>query len=104
MAIPKDHISLLIADGRRAKEWQLGLSGQGLRAQAIKTSGSDAAKGDYWLVVPLAERFAGQRFVTDVLAGRADLPRSAPFSGPLLWGAWAIVLALVAVFGVALLG
>ncbi len=95
--IPRTHISLLIADGRRAKEWRLGLRKQGLNAAALETSGSDAAKGDYWLIVPKEERVRGQQFVSDVLAGKAELPRSAPVSGPLLWGATAIVL-LMAVF------
>ncbi len=93
--VPAHHTSLLIANGRRAKEWRMGLARQGLRVQQIATSGSDAAKGDFYLVVPEAERFAGQRYVSDVLAGSVQLPRSAPVSGPLLWGAWLIVLALL---------
>lgn len=103
MPIPKDHISLLIADGRRAVEWKLGLQKEGVRAQAIETSGSEAAKGDFWLVVPKEDRFVGQRFVTEVLAGRRELPRSAPVSGPLLWGAWIIVLSIAGLFVAALL-
>jgi len=103
MAIPKDHISLLIADGHRARQWQLGLSKQGLNARAIETSGSCAAKGDYWLVVPSEERFAGQRFVSDVLAGRADLPQVARIRGPLLWGASIIVIAVLGLVVAAIL-
>ena len=73
----------------------MGLGRQGLRVQQIATSGSEAAKGDFYLVVPESERLAGQRFVSDVLAGRQDLPRTAPVNGALLWGATAIVLAIV---------
>ncbi len=94
--LPPNHISLLIADGRRAKEWDLGLRREGLDSRQIETSGSDAAKGDYWLVVPKEQRPAAQRFVSDVLAGKRKLPTAAPVSGPLLWGASIIVLALVA--------
>ena len=94
--VPPGHISLLIADGRRAKAWGMGLRKEGLHARRIETSGSDAAKGDYWLVVPEEERFAAQRFVSDVLAGKRDLPSSAPLSGPLRWGAAIIVLAMTA--------
>ena len=74
----------------------MGLRKEGLHARRIETSGSDAAKGDYWLVVPEEERFVAQRFVSDVLAGKRDLPSSAPLSGPLLWGAAIIVLAMTA--------
>jgi len=101
--VPPKHISLLIADGRRAKEWEMGLRAQGLAGRRIETSGSDAAKGDYWLVVPETQRFAAQRFVSDVLAGSQSLPTSAPVSGPLLWGAAAIVLAVVGLIVAALL-
>jgi hypothetical protein len=94
--VPPNHISLLIANGRRAQEWRMGLRREGLDAQRIETSGSDAAKGDYWLVVPEEQRFTGQRFVSDVLAGKRELPASAPVSGPLLWGAGVIVLAMLA--------
>ena len=101
--VPPHHISLLIADGRRAKEWRMGLRREGLDAQRIPTSGSDAAKGDYWLVVPELQQKTGQRFVSDVLAGKRSLPASAPVTGPLLWGAAAIVLALVGLAVAALL-
>lgn len=94
--VPPNHISLLIADGNRAKEWELGLKREGLSARRIETSGSEAAKGDYWLVVAEEERFAAQRFVSDVLAGKRELPKSAPVGGPLLWGAGVIVLAMLA--------
>ena len=94
--VPPNHISLLIADGRRALEWELGLRREGLSARRIETSGSEAAKGDYWLVVPEGERFAAQRFVSEVLAGNRELPTSAPVGGPLLWGAAAIVAGVVA--------
>ncbi len=93
--VPAKHISLLIADGRRAREWELGLRGEGLRASRRPTHGSDAAKGDYWLVIPEEQRFAGQRYVSDVLANKRELPKSAPVGGPLLWGAAAIVVAMV---------
>lgn len=94
--LPPNHISLLIANGRRAKEWRLGLRKEGFDAQSIPTSGSDAAKGDFWLAVPEEERFGAQRFVSDVLAGKRSLPKSAPVSGPLLWGAGIIVVAMLA--------
>lgn len=74
----------------------MGLRREGLDARHIETSGSDAAKGDFWLVVPEEQRFAAQRFVTDVLAGKRTLPASAPVSGPLLWGAGIIVFAMLA--------
>ena len=101
--VPRNHISLLIADGRRAREWELGLRGEGLHAKRTPTRGSDAAKGDYWLVIPEAEQLAGQRYVSSVLAGKKDLPKSAPVGGPLLWGAALIVLALLALVVAALL-
>jgi hypothetical protein len=100
--VPPNHVSLLIASGRRAKEWRMGLRRQGFAAQSIETSGSDAAKGDFWLVVPEEQRFPAQRFVSDVLAGKQSLPASAPVSGPLLWGAAVIVLAMLALTLVAL--
>ena len=101
--VPTNHISVLIADGRRAKEWELGLRKQGLAGQRIETSGSDAAKGDYWLVVPDSERLAAQRFVSDVLSGKQNLPASAPVGGPLLWGAGVIVFAVLALLVASLL-
>tara|TARA_R110002073_G_scaffold323204_1_gene500316 strand:+ start:19925 stop:20236 length:312 start_codon:yes stop_codon:yes gene_type:complete len=94
--LPRNHISLLIADGRRAREWELGLKGEGLKAKRIPTHGSDAAKGDYWLVIPEAQQLAGQRYVSSVLAGKRELPKSAPVGGALMWGATLIVLALLA--------
>lgn len=94
--VPPNHISLLIADGSRARQWALGLSREGFDARRIETSGSEAAKGDYWLVVPESQRIAAQRFVSEVLAGKRDLPKSAPVRGPLLWGAAVIVLAMLA--------
>ncbi len=102
--VPANHISLLLADGRRAKEWELGLRREGLNARRIETSGSDAAKGDYWLVVPEDESFVAQRFVSDVLAGKRELPTSAPVSGPLLWGAAVIVFGMLAFVAAAILG
>ncbi|MCP4448313.1 MAG: hypothetical protein GY811_23680 [Myxococcales bacterium] len=94
--VPPNHISLLIADGRRAREWELGLRGEGVEARRLATRGSDAAKGEFWLVVPELQRLAGQRYVSAVLAGKRDLPRSAPLGGGLLWGAALIVLAMAA--------
>lgn len=102
--VPPKHISLLIADGRRAREWELGLRGEGLDAKRVATSGSEAAKGDYWLVIPEEQRFAGQRFVSDVLAGKRDLPRSAPVGGALMWGAALIVFGMIAAIVAGLLG
>ena len=101
--VPPNHISLLIADGRRAKDWELGLQREGLSARRIETSGSEAAKGDYWLVVSEKERFAAQRFVSDVLAGKRQLPTSAPVGGPLLWGAGVIVMAVLGLVVAAIL-
>lgn len=102
--VPPNHISLLIADGRRAKEWELGLRREGLDARRLATHGRDAAKGDYWLVIPAMEQLAGQRFVSDVLAGKRQLPKSAPVTGGLVWGAGLIVLAVLAVIVAGLLG
>ncbi len=95
--VPPNHISLLIADGRRAKQWTIGLKREGLDVECIETSGSDAAKGDYWLVVPTRQKSEGQRFVSEVLSGKCELPSVAPVRGWLLWGAALIVLALAAV-------
>lgn len=81
----------------------MGLGRQGLRVQQIATSGSEAAKGDFYLVVPESEQLAAQRFVSDVLAGKKELPHAPPVSGPLLWGATAIVLAIVGLLLAALL-
>ena len=94
--IPPNHIRLLISDGRRAREWELGLRAEGLDARRLPTHGSDAAKGDFWLVIPQSQQLAGQRYVTAVLAGKRDLPLSAPIRGPLMWGAALIVLAMAA--------
>lgn len=101
--IPRNHVSLLIASGRRAKEWKMGLAREGLRVQQIAIVGSDAAKGDFYLVVPESERLAGQRYVSAVLAGTIDLPRSAPVSGALMWGAILIVVAMIGLVLAALL-
>lgn len=94
--VPPNHIRLLIASGRRAREWELGLRRQGIAAERLATRGSEAAKGDFWLVVPELQQLAGKRYVTDVLAGRQNLPRSAPVQGPLMWGVALIVFAVVA--------
>lgn len=81
----------------------MGLARQGLAVQQIATSGSEAAKGDFWLVVPESERLAGQRYVSEVLAGKAVLPRASALTGPLLWGATAIVIGIFALLVAALL-
>lgn len=102
--VPPNHISLLIADGRRAREWELGLRREGLDARRMATHGSDAAKGDYWLVIPTMQQLAGQRFVSEVLAGKRQLPASAPVGRGLVWGAGLIVLGVVGVIVAGLLG
>lgn len=101
--LPAKHISLLIANGKRAKEWELGLKHAGFHAQCISTSGSDGAKGDYWLAVPSDERVFAQKFVTRVLAGEQTLPKLSPIQGPLLWGAGVIVFGMFAFFVAALI-
>lgn len=81
----------------------MGLAREGLKVQQIAISGSEAAKGDFYLVVPEVEQLAGQRYVSAVLAGKIDLPRSAPVTGPLIWGATLIVLAMAGLVLAALL-
>jgi len=87
---------VVIADDRRARQWERGLLRVGLRARLQATRGSDAEKGEYWVMVPRSQERAAQHYVSKVLAGQSELPRVAVVRGPLLWGAFVIVFLLAA--------
>lgn len=95
MGLPAGYTSLLIADDRRAQQWQAGLSRAGFDVRLVDTAGVDADKGDYHICVATGDVAGGRAFVTDVLRGNARLPhvsRLSPLAVRALAGA---VLTLV---------
>lgn len=72
--LPPDHVGLLVADTRRAAQWEAGLRAAGLDAIRVETSGADIGKGDWQLAVPRAQATAARAYVRDVLQGDKKLP------------------------------
>lgn len=93
--LPSKHTSLIIADGRRARAWESGMRRSGLSVKRVDTAGPDSEQGAFYLVVPNSQLKEGQRYVSEVLAGKRSLPSVAPIGGVLLLGAGLIVLSMV---------
>lgn len=91
--LPPDHVGLLVADTRRAAQWEAGLRAAGLAAMRVETSGADIAKGDWQIAVPRAQATVARAYVRDVMQGEKRLP-----SGVALprW-AWRAMLGIAAI-------
>ena len=97
MGLPAGYTSLLIADGRRAQQWQAGLSRAGFEVRLVDTAGVDADKGDYHVCVATEHLAGGRAFVTEVLRGDTTLPHVSGLSPLALRALAAAVLTLVIV-------
>ena len=87
-------VRLLLSNAQRIREWQAGLEAEGFHPEVYETRGEEAHKEDYSLWVPQSESFAAKRFVSDVLAGKRELPVAVRLSSPLMMAATLIVVAV----------
>lgn len=99
--LPSGYRPVVVADTRRAAEWQAGLRRAGFDAVLAETPPDDD-HGSWVVGVVAAQELQAKRFMTDVLQGRERLP-AAPILSPTAWRALAAVAILVAVLLVAAL-
>lgn len=97
--LPPGYRSLVIADTRRATEWEEGLRRAGFDVVRVETTGADADKGAWKVAVAAAQESKAKAFVTAVTRGEARLP--AP---PFLAGfGWKALVGVAVIVGVVLL-
>lgn len=72
--VPKGYVGLVVADTRRALQWEAGLRAAGFDVARVETTGPDADKGDWRICVVEAQQQEARALVTDVVRGDATLP------------------------------
>jgi hypothetical protein len=72
--LPRGYRSLVVCDTRRAEEWKAGLARAGFDVALAETA-PDNVKGACEVGVIEEQELAAKAFVTDVVKGRAKLPR-----------------------------
>lgn len=72
--LPDGYTGLVVADTRRAREWELGLTDAGFEVVRVETSGDDAEKGSWQIGVVVRQEVDARNFVTQVIRGDAALP------------------------------
>lgn len=93
--LPSGHRPLVVADTRRAAEWEAGLRRAGFDVVLRETPPGDDRGG--WVVgVVAAQEHEAKAFVSEVVRGRARLP-AAPLLSPAAWRALAGIALLLAV-------
>lgn len=92
--IPEGYRRILLADTQRALQWERGLQRKGIAALRIESTGPDAQKGTWTIVVPAPDEHAAKAFVTAVLNDREGLPQASIFPA---WGLKALLAALALV-------
>jgi len=72
--LPEGYTGLLVADTRRAIQWEAGLKTAGFESVRVETRGADVEKGDWQIGVPERKAAKARLFVSSVLAGEEKLP------------------------------
>jgi len=94
--IPDGYVGVVVADTRRALQWEAGLRAAGFDAVRVETTGADAEKGTWRVTVPRKDELAAKALVSDVVSGRARLP-SRPLLSRTAWIALIAIAAFVTV-------
>lgn len=82
--LPSGYQGLVVADTRRALEWESGLRARGFDVVRVETTGADADKGAWQIGVASGQKMEAQAFVTQVINGDAKLP-ARPFLSRTGW-------------------
>ena len=72
--LPDGYVGLVVADTRRAIEWEAGLRAAGFEVVRVETRGADADRGDWRIAVAQNDKPAASNFVSRVLSGEQKLP------------------------------
>jgi len=97
-------VNLLLADTRRAKQWQAGLRAIGVDVQVDEACGADAEKAEWQVSVAAQDAARARKWAGDVVAGRARLPRQIVLSRS-GWIAMLLILAtMAALLGLSIFG
>jgi len=91
--LPDGHIGLLVADTRRATQWEAGLRAAGIAALRVEAAAKDIDKGEWQIAVPRAQASAARKLVADVVNGKARLPAARLLSK----NAWYALLGIAAI-------
>jgi hypothetical protein len=96
--LPEGYTGLVLANGRRSRDWQLGLEAAGFEVVRVPATGKDSEKGSWQIGVVKADEARARAFVGEVIRGRVELP-SAPSLSPMgvraLMGVGLIIALLV---------
>ena len=87
------YVGLVVADTRRATEWERGLRAEGYDVVRVETRGPDADKGAWQIAVRADQADVARRFVTSVVQGERSLPSHVVLSRT----AWVSLIAIVAI-------
>jgi hypothetical protein len=101
--LPDGYVGLVVADTRRALEWEAGLEAAGFRVMRVETRGADADKGAWQIGVPRFERARAQTFVTEVINGDRKLPARTILPRSAQWALVGVVVVLAALLLIGLL-
>lgn len=74
MPLPAGYRPLLIADTRRAEQWERALRARGIAVVRVETRGEDAERGAWQIGVATADAAAAQRMVSEVTRRAMSLP------------------------------
>lgn len=102
--VPAGYRGLLVADTRRAEQWEAGLRAAGIDVVRVEARGADADKGDWQIAVAARDQVAARALVAAVMRGEAKLPRAALLSGTGLRALVAIGVIIVLLAAVLLAG
>lgn len=97
--IPEGYVPLVVAETRRAQQWEAGLARRGVDVVRVKTTGAASDKGEWQIAVARAQAIEARRVVSDVLAGRASLPAGPRLSSTGFRALVAIGVVLALLFG-----
>jgi hypothetical protein len=80
--LPEGYTGLVLANGRRSRDWQLGLESAGFDVVRVPATGKDSEKGSWQIGVARADEARARAFVSEVIRGSVELP-SAPSLSPM---------------------
>ena len=72
--IPEGYTGLVIANERRAREWQRGLADAEIDVVRVATRGNDQERGSWQIAVADEHAIRAREFVSRVIRGEASLP------------------------------
>lgn len=101
--IPQGYTGLVIANERRAREWQQGLAEAEIDVVRVSTRGKDEERGSWQIAVADEHAIRAREFVSRVIRGENSLPSLPylPAMGMRSLAAIGVTMALLAVLFVA---